>query len=340
MRRVTIREVARRAGVSHQTVSRVINNSPGVSPETRYQVQRAIEELNYHPNAQAVSLSRDRANIVGMIVNHSGDPFFGPMVDGACQALTERGRFTLLVHTEHLDQPSAIDALLHSRRIDGLILVLPLAVSLEQARRLSESGLPLVLLDLQYDLDADHVAIDNVRGAFLAVNHLIVLGHRRIGIIRGRDDIPVGQMRLDGYRKALAHHGLPFDPELAVPGDFTSASGEVGAERLLDLADPPTAIFACDDQMALGAMRAIYRRHLRIPDDISLVGYDDVAFARHVYPPLTTIRQPLREMGYLAGSQVCRLIEEGEAAAPLRLTIEPELVVRESTAAPRVLTIA
>jgi DNA-binding LacI/PurR family transcriptional regulator len=332
MRRITIREVARRAGVSHQTVSRVINNSPDVSAETREQVQQAILELDYHPNAQAVSLSRNRSNIVGMIVDRAGDMFFGPMVDGACQALTEHGRFMLLAQTDHLAQPSAIEALLRSRRIDGLILALPIEASLEQARQLAQRRLPLVLVDLQYALDADHIAVDNFLGAYQATEHLIKLGHRRIGLISGRQDIPVGQVRLDGYRAAFQAHGVAFDEGLIVPGQFNVASGEQGAELLLGLAEPPTAIFTGDDHMALGAMRAIARHKLRIPQDISLVGFDDMLFAEHTSPPLTTVRQPLHEMGYLAGKQVCQVIDG--MAGPLRMTLAPELIVRASTAPP------
>jgi LacI family transcriptional regulator len=334
MRRITIREVAQRAGVSHQTVSRVINHSPDVSPETREQVQRAIDELNYHPNAQAVSLSRNRANIVGMIVDRAGDQFFGPIVDGACQALTEHGRFMLLAQTDNLAQPSAIEALLHSRRIDGLILTLPLEASLAQARNLAKNRLPIVLVDLHYDIDADHVAVDSYYGAYHATKHLIKLGHQRIGIIYNRQDIPVGMVRLNAYKAALHESQLPFIPELAVPGRWGVSYGAAGARQLLALPERPTAIFASDDQMAIGALQVIYEHRLRVPEDISLVGFDDIEYAQYTFPPLTTVRQPLREMGYLAGTQVCRLIDEGSAAEPLRITLKPELIVRGSTAPP------
>jgi DNA-binding LacI/PurR family transcriptional regulator len=334
MPQITIREVARRAGVSHQTVSRVINDSPDVSTETREQVRRAIIELDYHPNAQAIGLSRNRSNIVGMIVDRAGDQFFGPIVDGACQALMERGRFMLVAQTDNLAQPSAIEALLRSRRIDGLILTLPLEASLEQARNLAQRKLPIVLVDLHFEMDVDHIAVDSFHGAYVATEHLIELGHRRIGIIYNRQDLPVGIVRLNGYRAALQHHGIPYDPTLAAQGRWGVAYGEQGAEQLLCLPERPTAIFACDDQMAIGAMAAIYRHGLRIPDDISLIGFDDIEYAQYSHPPLTTIRQPLREMGRLAGTQVCRLIDEGVDAEPLRLTLKPELVIRNSTAPP------
>jgi LacI family transcriptional regulator len=312
----------------------VINNSPDVAAETREQVQLAIVELDYHPNAQAISLSRNRSNIVGMIVDRAGDQFFGPIVDGACEALIEQGRFMLVAQTDNLAQPSAIEALLRSRRIDGIILTLPLEASLAQARNLAQRKLPIVLVDLHFDMDVDFISVDSFHGAFTATEHLIKLGHRRIGIIYNRQDLPVGLVRLEGYKAALLAYGLPFDPALAVQGRWGVLPGELGAAALLSLPERPTAIFACDDQMAVGAMQTLYRAGLRIPDDISLIGFDDIEFAAHTNPPLTTIRQPLREMGYLAGQQVCRLIDDGINAPPLRMTIKPELVMRDSTAPP------
>jgi LacI family transcriptional regulator len=336
MGRVTIREVARRAGVSHQTVSRVINNSPDVSPETREHVRQAIVELDYHPNAQAVSLSRNRANSVGMVVDRAGDQFFGPIVNGACQALMERDRFMLLAQTDYLSQPSAIEALLRSRRIDGLILTLPLEPSLAQARSIAESQLPIVLVDLHFDLDIDFVAVDSFHGAYLATEHLIKLGHRRIGLIYNRQDVPVGLVRLRGYQQALADYGIPYQEHLTVTGRWCVESGKRGAEQLLSLASPPTAIFGGDDMMAIGAMHVVAQRGLRVPDDISVIGFDDVESAAYMIPQLTTIRQPLYEMGYRAGERVCQLIDGIAEGDTLRLTLKPELVIRQSTAAPKV----
>ncbi|GAB4111971.1 MAG: substrate-binding domain-containing protein [Roseiflexaceae bacterium] len=336
MGRVTIREVARRAGVSHQTVSRVINNSPDVSPETREHVRQAIVELDYHPNAQAVSLSRNRANSVGMVVDRAGDQFFGPIVNGACQALMERDRFMLLAQTDYLSQPSAIEALLRSRRIDGLILTLPLEPSLAQARNIAESQLPIVLVDLHFDLDIDFVAVDSFHGAYLATEHLIKLGHRRIGLIYNRQDVPVGLVRLRGYQQALADYGIPYQENLTVAGRWGVESGKRGAEELLSLASPPTAIFGGDDMMAIGAMHVAAQRGLRVPDDISVMGFDDVESAAYMIPQLTTIRQPLYEMGYRAGERVCQLIDGIAEGDTLRLTLKPELVIRQSTAAPKV----
>ncbi len=330
MSRVTIREVARHAGVSYQTVSRVINNSPEVAEETRAQVQRTIDALDYHPNAQAVSLSRNRSNIIGVIVDRAGDAFWGPIVDGASQALTKHGRFMLLTETDHLEQPTAIAELLRSRRLDGMILALPLATSLEQVRQLAIERLPLVIIDLQYPIDVDHIAIDNLSGAYAATEHLIQLGHRRIGLICGPDILPVSQSRLEGYRAALSDYGLVYDPELVVPGEFRLASGIVGAEQLLALAKPPTAIFTGDDLMAIGAMRVFAQRGLRVPQDISIIGFDDIEYAQYTHPPLTTIRQPLYRMGYMAGAHICNTIDG--TAKQLRVTLMPELIVRESTA--------
>lgn len=329
MRRSTIREVALRAGVSYQTVSRVINNSPNVAAVTREQVQRAIAELDYHPNAQAVSLSRNRTDIIGVIVDTVTESFFTHIVDGAARALRYRGRLMLLATVDDATQFDVIDTLQHSRRIDGLIIVLPLATSLSPGR-FGANRVPTVHVDLQYEMDVFGVTVDNCRGAYLATEHLIRLGHRRIGVIAGRRDIPVGQMRLDGYQAALRDYDIPFDPALIAPGDFTFESGIVGAERLLALDRPPTAIFACDDPMAIGALQVAVRHGLSVPQDLSIVGFDDTPESARCWPPLTTIHQPLKEMGELAADIVCRLID-GETVAQPRPTLPANLIVRAST---------
>jgi len=329
MRRSTIREVALRAGVSYQTVSRVINNSPDVAEATREHVLRVIAELDYHPNAQAVSLSRNRTDIVGIIVDTVTSTFFAQTIDGVAKALRRRGRFMLLATVEDATQFDVIDTLQRSRRIDGLIIVLPLANSLSLSR-LTPSRVPIVHVDLQYDMDVYGITVDNYHGAYLATEHLINLGHRRIGIITGRSDIPVGQLRLDGYKAALRDHGIPFDPALAARGDFSFASGIAGAERLLALDPRPTAIFACNDLMAIGTLHVATRNGLRIPADLSVIGFDDTPEAALACPPLTTMRQPLHAMGEMAADLVCRLID-GEQPERMHMTVKTELIVRSST---------
>jgi LacI family transcriptional regulator len=333
MRRTTIREVAVRAGVSHQTVSRVINNSPYVSDSTRSQVLQAIAELDYHPNANAVGLSRNRSDIVGVVVESVTSPFFTQIVDGVARGLREQGRFLLLATTTGATQIDIMSSLQRSRRIDGMIVVLPLESSLEQAYILSQGRMPVILIDMLYDIDTNCISVNNFQGAYSAAEYLIKLGHRRIGMICGRSDIPVGQTRLDGYQAALRYYGIAYEPSLVMPGNFTDAAGYAGANRLLDLPVPPTAIFASNDEMAFGAMHAIRQRGLRVPDDVSIVGFDDIPEARHSYPPLTTVRQPLREMGELAGTYICRLIED-PTQPRLQMTMTTRLIVRESTASP------
>lgn len=331
MRRSTIREVALRAGVSHQTVSRVINNSPDVADATRELVLRAIAELDYHPNAQAVGLSRNRTDIVGVMVDTLTEPFFSHIVDGVLRSLRSRGRLMVLATVSDAGQLDAIDTLQHSRRIDGLVVVLPLASSVEWVRR-TANQVPAVHVDLQYDLDVNGISVDNFGGAYAATEHLLSLGHRRIGLITGRSDIPVGLVRLNGYRAALEANGIPFDEALVAPGDFSFDSGRRGVDLLWERGEPPTAIFACDDQMAFGAVNALADRGLAVPRDVSVIGFDDTVDAARFHPPLSTVRQPLRQMGELAGEMVCRLIDGG-ATDPVRITLSTELVVRESTAA-------
>jgi LacI family transcriptional regulator len=334
MRRATIREVASRAGVSYQTVSRVINNHPQVAAMTRAAVLQAITDLDYHPNAQAVSLSRDRSDIIGVVTQSITSSFFGPIVDGITQSLRTNERFTLLACTNLQNQQETIDLLQRSRRIDGMIIILPLETSVEQTRQLAKSRLPVVLVDLQHDIDANYISVNNFHGAYTATEHLIKLGHRRIGLICGRSDMPVGQTRLDGYQAALRYYGLPYDPALVVPGDFSFASGEVGARQLLASNRRPTAIFACDDDMALAAIHVLRAHGLCVPEDVSVIGFDDIIEASRSYPPLTTIRQPLREMGNLAADFICHTID-GSERRQLQLTMATELIIRQSTAAPR-----
>ena len=329
MRRTTIRDVASRAGVSYQTVSRVINNSRDVSETTRAQVWEAIQALGYHPNVQAIGLSRNRSDTIGMVAHDAGDPFYAQLIASANRTVTDYGRFMIVIQTTKLDQMTAIERLIHSRRIDGLILVLPLSLTLERARELAESRLPVVLVDLQYEIDVDHVSVDNILGAFIATEHLIRHGHQRIGIIVGRNDIPVGQMRLDGYKQALQEYGIPFNEQLVHYGDFSFDSGQKGAEYFLGMASPPTAIFSCNDMMAFGLIATLGRHGMRVPDDMAVIGFDDLPQSALFVPPLTTVRQPLREMAHTAAEHLCRILD-GSISAPLRQVFKPELVIRRS----------
>lgn len=330
-RRTTIREVASHAGVSYQTVSRVINNHPEVSVETRAQVLRAITELDYHPNAQAVSLSRNRSDIIGVVVSHIIGSFFAEITEGIARSLERHQRFMLMSCASEPEQEEFILSLQRSRRIDGLIVVLPVGASLERVRHLAASRMPIVLIDVQYAVDVTGIMVDNTQGAEQAVEYLIGLGHHRIGIINGRNDIPVGQMRMDGYRMALARHGICADPALMVPGRFDFESGVAGTEQLLSLAYPPSAIFATNDIMALGVVQAATRRGLRVPDDLSVIGFDDTVEARYSLPPLTTMRQPLREMGEIAVQLLLQRLDE-PGMPPERVVVPTELVLRSSCA--------
>lgn len=334
MRRITIREVAQHAGVSYQTVSRVLNNSHEVASATREHVQRAIQELNYHPNAQAVSLSRNRSNIVGLVIHSVGDAFFAQIVDGACQALEQHGRYVLLMQTEAQGQSNAVEALLQSRRIDGLIIDLPLIMTLERTQQFAKQQLPIVLLDLQYDVDIDHIRIDNYCGAYHATRHLIELGHRRIGMIAGGHNLPVGKMRIDGYQAALHNAGVVHDPALVFNGAFDFVTGIEGMRYLLSLDPLPSAIFASNDLIAFGALQVLSERGMRVPEHMSLIGFDDIPQAAQVFPALTTMRQPLKEMGFLGAQHLCQVLDE-LTSTPLRSVLMPELIIRQSTSQPR-----
>jgi LacI family transcriptional regulator len=220
-----------------------------------------------------------------------------------------------------------------------MIIILPLSTSLEAAQQLAASQFPLVLVDLQYSIDANYISVDNRLGAYRATEHLIELGHRRIGLISGPLVQPVAHHRIAGYHDALRKYGLPYDPALVVHGNFAHSGGEAGATHFLSLADPPTAIFASNDQMAFGTVRTLRRHGLRVPEDISVIGFDDIPEASISYPLLTTMRQPLAEMGRLAADYVCGVID-GVETERLQLTLTPELIVRSSTAPVRARSLA
>jgi len=330
-KRATIFDVAAKAGVSPATVSLVLNGKPGVSPETRQRVLQAAEELNYRPNASARSLVLEKTNMLGVILPDIGSPFYSEVVQGVEQEATAQGYYLVLCTT--CGKSSREEGYLHlfwEHRVDGLLLVTPRNESLIQEIR--KHGFPLVVLDRDISLQDDvvEVIVDNFHGAIQAVEHLIHCGYRNIGFINGLPEIQASQERFRGYQTALRKHGLCFCPELVVEGDFTERGGYIAMKKLLSVASNLDAVFVANDWMALGALRAIREQGLRVPDDIGLVGFDDVPLAAQTDPPLTTVRQPMREMGALGVQLLIQLIK-GKKVTPTKFTLPTELVLRGST---------
>jgi len=346
--RVTIRQVAALAGVSISTVSRVLNGRSDVSDETRLVVERVARSHGYDTRrAVAGEPSRpqselfDRAGkhlsgLVCVTVTTSGTAYFSTILAGVTEALAERDMWALVCPTqqEHDREVSLLERLMGAETAIGALLILP-EESPDELRGLKKDGLCFVVVDPLTDLGTDIPAVSaaNASGAHQATAHLLELGHRRIGVITGPRHGVASRARLQGHYAALAEAGVMPDPRLEMEADFLVPGGAAGAGVLLGLADPPTAIFAFNDPMAVGALNAARARGLRIPEDLSVVGFDDTAEAEAAYPGLTTVHQPLKELGRMAVSLLVRLMDEHQFE-PLHVELATRLVVRSSTAPP------
>lgn len=329
-RRVTIAAIAAEAGVSVPTVSRVLNGRTDVAPETREKVEQLLSEHGYQRRA-----SRQRpggAALVDLVFNDLDSPWAVELIRGV-EEVTHAAGVGTVISAVHRRSTSTRQWLqnLRSRASDGVIFVLSgPGVAHTELQRL---GIPVVMVDPAGNAgnDVPTIGATNWAGGRSATEHLASLGHRRIALIAGPKDLLCSRARLDGYRAALEEAGLDY--QAIVQGDFQHRSGFEGAAELLDRPDRPTAIFAASDTMALGAYEACRLRGLRIPDDISIAGFDDLPESRWASPPLTTVRQPLAEMGALAARTALRLAR-GEHIEVPRVELVTELVVRDSTARP------
>jgi LacI family transcriptional regulator len=333
--RATIRDIADLAGVSIATVSRVLNDRPDVAPETRENVLQVVREHGFSTNRGARGLSSGRTGMIGLTLPLVADAYFGPMLSGAAEALYERDMRIVLAPTlhEHDREVSLLERLMRGTT-DGAILMLP-EESIEELRMLQRQGFPFVVVDPREPPPEGVacVAAMHASGAKVATEHLLALGHRRIGAIAGAPGWYATEERVLGFRAALAAAGILLDPQLVVYSDWRMPRGIEAAEQLLALPDPPTAIFGFNDNVAIGALHAARKRGLSVPDDLSVVGFDDTELAVIVTPQLTSVRQPLAEMGRMGVSLLIRILE-GQRVDALRVELATKLVVRESTAPP------
>jgi LacI family transcriptional regulator len=328
----TIREVADRAGVSPTTVSHVINNTRFVSEDVRRSVQAAMDELGYAPNALARSLRRGETHTIGLVLPDSANPFFAEVGRAIEATAFDVGYSVILCNTEgdSAKEQFYLD-LLAKKQVDGVILVAT-GDGLGSLPALSRR-LPIVAVDrVLPGAEIDAVLTDNRHGGYLATQHLLDLGHRRIACITGPSHLTLSAERVVGYRDALTQAGIAVAETWLVRGDFHPESGRNGALALLERPDAPTAIFACNDLMAIGILRTAAEFGLRVPEDLSVVGFDDIELASYTYPQLTTIVQPKVEMGRRAVQLLTERIAE-RTRVPRREMCEPVLVVRESTQA-------
>ncbi|HSL70881.1 MAG TPA: LacI family DNA-binding transcriptional regulator [Longimicrobiales bacterium] len=331
-RSVTIRDVARHAGVSVATVSRVLNESGPVKEETRRRIGEIARQLRYTPNSMARGLSTRRTSALGVLLPEIYGDFFSELTRGIDQAARREG-YHLLVSSSHSDQVELEAALRAMRgRVDGLVL---LAADLDVPGLLRHvpERLPVILLSAdEQQAPHDTLIIDNYGGARAITEHLIALGHRRIGMILGPDRNHDARERLRGYHAALQGAGVAAEESLATAGDFTEVGGYRGAQRLLQVAPRPTALFAANDSMAIGALSALSEAGLDVPGDVAVVGFDDIQIAHYVSPPLTTVRVPIAALGARAVARVLQLLR-GEPPGSTREVIPTEVIIRRSCGA-------
>ncbi len=334
--KVRIEDVAAAAGVSMKTVSRVLNCEPNVREQTRAAVMRAVEKLRYIPNLWARSLAGNRSYLIALVYNNPSANYIMEVMGGVLEACASR-QYNMVLCPSDSDGPrlvADIDALMARSRPDGLILTPPITDSRKLLAHLERMGVPFSSVSPKKQTGRSGVAMDETQAAFDMVLHLAGLGHRRIAHIVGHSAHAASAWRLEGYRRGLAHVGLEFDASLVVQGEFSFESGSHGAEILLSCRRPPTAIFAANDDMAAGVIRVVLQRHLRIPEDISVCGFDDTPLSNQIFPALTTVHQPTHEMGRLATLGLIETIREPQAAQMLKVPYTVQ--VRQSTgAAPR-----
>lgn len=323
-----IRRVAEAAGLSTATVSRALRFPHQVAEETRARVMRAVEELDYRPNLLGRNLRSERAFTLLVLVPGIANPFFASVIAGIEATAARRGYAVLLGDTrDSLERERHYTQLVESRLADGVIQLSPDYARPEDAKR---PGYPVVHACGCELTAAPSVRIDNVGAAREVVEHLIAGGHRRIAAISGRADNPHANDRLEGYRQALEAAGIPFDPALVHHGDFSMASGVAGASQLIAQSPRPTALFCMNDEMAIGAIQALYHAGLSVPGDVAVAGFDNIDFSAHCTPSLTTVAQPAEAMGAKACELLIDAIERKGADDQVHI-LPHRLVVREST---------
>jgi len=332
---VTLKDIARQVGVSVTTVSRALGGYDDVAEETRQRILQAAREMGYRPHTIAQSLQRKRTNTVGFVIPTAGprssDPFFTELLTGIGEAAAEHD-FDLLVFTgaPGAQEREAYDRVVGSRRVDGLLVVRTRCHD-ERIIYLLENGFPFVTFGRSdLDLDFPYVDVDGTKGLDEAAQYLIDLGHRRIAYISAPLDLMFAKHRLAGYKRAMERNGLPVQEEWTAIGHLTQEDGYREGLKLLDLEPAPTAIIAANDLMALGAISAAQDRGLAVGHDLAVIGFDDIPLAEHSHPPLTTVHQPIYDIGRMICHMLIQLIKN-ENPVQRQIMLEPTLVARGSS---------
>lgn len=328
--KVSIKDIAQVAGVSHSTVSRALSNSPLLPEATRRRIQRIAQRKGYTPNAIARGLVTRRTHALGVIVTEIADPFAAQVVYGI-QAIASSHRYRVFLGSSQNDPTQEVDLVRAMREwsVDGVVVASSRVGALYKPL-LKEIGVPIVVINNEHAGSYIHsVAVDDIQGAELATRYLIEQGHRVIGHLQGPSDRISSQNRLTGYRRALAKAKIKFNPSLVAQADG-NPDGGAHVSQFLSCVPAPTAIFCYNDLTAIGALRALKECGVAVPRDISLIGFDDIPFAQYSNPALTTIQQPMFEMGQRATQMALALIEDDRARVP-NVVIQGKLIVREST---------
>lgn len=331
---LTLEDIARLSGVSRSTVSRVINAEVNVKEGTRQKVQEVINNYNFQPNLAARGLVTGRTNVIGVVIPASvavvfTDPYFPQLLQGISALCNTRDYSVMLWLAEPEFERRMISRILHNGLVDGVV-VASIAMNDPIIESLIESKMPFILIGRHPTEDVNYLDVDNVQSGRKATMHLVRLGYKRIATITGKQSQVAGYDRYQGYVKALQDSDHPVKPELVAEGDFTEESGYKGMQRLLKY--KPDAVFIASDMMAFGAMRALRDANLRIPEDVAVVGFDDIPASSKTIPPLTTVRQAIVQMGSLAVDALINIIETGTKTTQ-KVIMDTELVVRESCGA-------
>lgn len=327
-KKATVYTVAKHAGVSIATVSRSLAGSRKVAPETRQRVMQAIEDLNFEPNPSARRLAHKKTETIALVFPDISGPFYSTVIRGVEQ---EAGRHdhNVLIYGTHGKESSGRFLRMLTSKVDGLI-IMARSIDEDSLCSLQRHGVPFVLLGQPNgQFQCSTMAVDNEAGAYKAAVHLLAHGHQRIGIITGPDDSPDNKGRLQGYRKALLDAATSIQQNMIVPGNFKYEGGRIAIHNLLEATSPPTAVLAANDEMAIGAIDAALQRGLRVPEDLAVIGFDDIQMAALTRPSLTTVRQPMQLLGEAAVTLLFERLQNPDALSRHEL-LETKLVVRQS----------
>ncbi len=333
--KITIKDVARMANVSHTTVSRALNNKARIKNETKEKILAIARGLNYRPDFVARSLVMRRTKTLGLVITTIANPFYTELSQGIETTAISLGYNIILCSTNSdLSAEKKYIDMLQSKGVDGIIFT-SAHMGDPNILALAEEGFPVILVNRRtyhavVKEKVDYVGVDNILGGFMAVEHLIKLGHQRIGVIGGSSESSVGFERLEGGKKALTAYGLEVVADYFLEGDYLKGSGYHGGKRFLEMSAPPTAIFATNDYMALGTYQAMVEEGMRIPEEIALIGFNDIEFASMKGIELTTIGQKKYEMGALAVKTLVERVEGAKMEPPREIILEPELIIRKT----------